>query len=39
MQLMDDALAKLFTDGVITAEEAIYRAENKPQMRQLCGVS
>ena len=39
MQLMDDALAKLFIDVVITAEEAIYRAENKPQMRQLCGVS
>lgn len=39
MQLMDDALAKLFTEGVISAEEAVYRAENKPQMRQLCGIS
>jgi twitching motility protein PilT len=39
MQLMDDALGKLFTEGKITAEEAIYRAENKPLMRQLCQVS
>jgi twitching motility protein PilT len=39
MQLMDDALGKLFTEGTITAEEAIYRAENKPLMRQLCKVS
>jgi twitching motility protein PilT len=39
MQLMDDALAKLFTDGMVTAEEVIYRADNKPLMRQLCGVS
>jgi twitching motility protein PilT len=39
MQLMDDALSRLFTDGTITAEEAIYRAENKPLMRQLCQVS
>ena len=39
MQLMDDALAKLYTEGMITAEEAIYRAENKTLMRQLCQAS
>ncbi len=37
MQLMDDALANLYQQGTITAEEAIYRADNKPQMRALCG--
>lgn len=38
MMLMDDSVADLFRNGVISAEEAVYRAENKPQMRQICGL-
>ncbi len=34
MQLMDDSLAQLFDSGVITAEEAVARAEQKAAMRQ-----
>lgn len=33
MRLMDDSLTKLFDDGVISAEEAVARAEQKPAMR------
>ncbi len=36
MILMDDSLAELFDQGLITAEEAVYRAENKAQMRTHC---
>jgi len=38
MILMDDSVADLYRNGLITPQEAIYRAENKPQMRVLCGV-
>lgn len=38
MQLMDDSLAELFQAGVISAEEAVYRAEQKNQMLQLTGL-
>ena len=38
MILMDDSVADLYRNGLITAQEAVYRAENKPQMRSLCGV-
>ena len=37
MQLMDDSLAGLYRAGVITADEAIARSEDKPIMKQLCG--
>ena len=33
MILMDDSIADLFRAGIITAEEAIYRAENKTEMQ------
>src|SRR5256885_3682716 len=33
MQLMDDALAELYNRGLITAEEAMARAEQKAEMR------
>ena len=33
MQLMDDALLALFQDGLITAEEAYARSEQKSEMR------
>jgi len=33
MILMDDSIAGLFRQGQITAEEALYRAENKTEMR------
>ncbi len=36
MILMDDSVADLYRNGLITALEAVYRAENKPQMRALC---
>ena len=35
MILMDDSIAGLFRQGLITAEEAVYRAENKPEMRSI----
>ncbi|MDX2080572.1 MAG: type IV pilus twitching motility protein PilT [Terrimicrobiaceae bacterium] len=38
MQLMDDSLAELFQAGIISAEEAVYRAEQKNQMLQLTGL-
>jgi len=38
MQLMDDSLAGLYTAGTISAEEAVARAEQKQQMKDLCGV-
>lgn len=38
MMLMDDSVAELFRNGVISAEEALYRAENKAQMKQACGI-
>jgi twitching motility protein PilT len=34
MQLMDDSLLQLFQTGLITAQEAMYRAENKTLVRQ-----
>jgi len=37
MILMDDSLADLCKRGIITAQEAVYRAENKKQMAALCG--
>lgn len=39
MKLMDDSLAELYHDGYISAEEAVYRAEVKPQMRQITGLT
>lgn len=39
MQLMDDSLADLFNKGLITAEEAVSRAEQKGQMRQITGTA
>jgi twitching motility protein PilT len=33
MKLMDDALEELLAGGLITADEALYRAENKVEMR------
>ncbi len=35
MQLMDDALFDLFASGLISAEEALARAEHKQEMRSL----
>ena len=37
MKLMDDSLADLFQSGVISAEEAVYRAEQKADMIRLTG--
>src|SRR5438045_4227207 len=34
MQLMDDAMADLYNRGLITAEEAVARAEQKAEMRR-----
>jgi hypothetical protein len=34
---MDDSLADLFQSGVISAEEAVYRAEQKADMIRLTG--
>lgn len=36
MILMDDSIEQLYRQGLISAEEAVYRAENKPQMKALC---
>jgi twitching motility protein PilT len=33
MVLMDDSIAELFHAGLITAEEAFYRCENKTLMK------
>lgn len=35
MKLMDDSVAELFRAGLISADEAIYRAEVKNQMQQI----
>jgi twitching motility protein PilT len=37
MQLMDDSLQQLFEAGLISAEETMYRADNKTIMRQVIG--
>ena len=34
MRLMDDSLAQLFDQGLISAQEAVSRAEQKQVMRQ-----
>ena len=39
MQLMDDSLLQLCQSGLITAQEAMYRAENKTLMRQALGIN
>lgn len=39
MKLMDDSLADLYRAGLISADEAVSRAEQKPAMKQLCGVA
>ena len=39
MKLMDDSLADLYRAGLISADEAVSRAEQKPTMKQLCGVA
>ncbi len=38
MKLMDDSLTELYHSGLISAEEAVSRAEQKPQMKQICGL-
>jgi twitching motility protein PilT len=38
MQLMDDSLAGLYRAGAISGDEAVSRAEDKPLMKQLCGM-
>jgi twitching motility protein PilT len=38
MILMDESVAELYRQGIITAEEALYRAENKAEMRNICGI-
>jgi len=38
MQLMDDSLSGLYRAGVISADEAVSRAEDKQQMKQFCGM-
>ena len=38
MKLMDDSLAELYRAGLISADEAVSRAEQKPTMKQVCGV-
>jgi twitching motility protein PilT len=37
MILMDESVAELYRKGIITAEEALYRAENKTEMRIVIG--
>jgi twitching motility protein PilT len=37
MKLMDDSLIELFQAGIITAEEAVYRAEQKADMIKITG--
>ncbi|MBJ7259089.1 MAG: PilT/PilU family type 4a pilus ATPase [Chthoniobacterales bacterium] len=39
MKLMDDSLADLYRAGFISADEAVSRAEQKPTMKQICGVA
>jgi twitching motility protein PilT len=38
MKLMDDSIAELFQAGIISAEEAIYRAEQESDMKRLVGI-
>jgi twitching motility protein PilT len=38
MILMDESVAELYRQGMITAEEALYRAENKTEMRNVIGI-
>jgi len=38
MILMDESVESLYQQGVITAEEAVYRAEDKIEMRNICGL-
>ena len=38
MILMDESVAELYREGIITAEEALYRSENKTEMRNVIGV-
>jgi twitching motility protein PilT len=38
MKLMDDSLADLYRAGLISADEAVSRAEQKPTMKQVCGI-
>ena len=37
MKLMDESIQELFHAGIISAEEAVYRAEQKTQMMQITG--
>ncbi len=37
MRLMDDSLSQLFDQGLISAQEAVSRADQKPAMRQHVG--
>jgi twitching motility protein PilT len=37
MQLMDDSLLGLFQQGIITAEEAVARGEQKTMLREATG--
>ena len=37
MILMDESVAELYRQGIITAEEALFRAENKTEMRIVIG--
>jgi len=37
MKLMDDSLVELFQAGIISAEEAVYRAEQKADMMKITG--
>ncbi len=39
MQQMDDSLTELFQNGIITAEEAYARSEQKALMRQITGLN
>lgn len=38
MKLMDDSIAELFQAGTISAEEAVYRAEQEADMKRLVGL-
>lgn len=38
MILMDESVAELYRQGIISAEEALYRAENKTEMKNVCGI-
>jgi twitching motility protein PilT len=38
MKLMDDSIAELFQAGIVSAEEAVYRAEQEADMKRLVGL-